>query len=45
MPAAMICTPPCCWAQHHCKYDVDEDALINSVKLYVQVALDFNFGC
>lgn len=34
-----------CWAQHHCKYDVDEDALINSVKLYVQVALDFNAGC
>lgn len=34
-----------CWAQHHCKYNVDEDALINSVKMYVQVAMDFNSGC
>jgi metal-dependent amidase/aminoacylase/carboxypeptidase family protein len=33
-----------CWAQHHCKYNVDEDALINSVKMYVQVAMDFNAG-
>lgn len=34
-----------CWAQHHCKYDVDEDVLINSVMLYAQVAQDFNSGC
>lgn len=34
-----------CYAQHHCKYNVDEPALLNSVKLYVQTALDFNSGC
>ena len=30
------------WPQHSAKYTVDEDALLNSVKLYVQVALDHN---
>ena len=30
------------WPQHSPKYTVDEDALLNSVMLYVQVALDHN---
>lgn len=30
------------WPQHSAKYTVDEDALLNSVMLYVQVALDHN---
>ena len=30
------------WPQHSAKYTVDEDALLNSVMLYAQVALDFN---
>ena len=30
------------WPQHSSKYTVDEDALLNSVMLYAQVALDFN---
>lgn len=30
------------WPQHSAKYTVDEDALLNSVMLYVQVAMDFN---
>ena len=30
------------WPQHSSKYTVDEDALIKSVMLYVQVALDHN---
>ena len=30
------------WPQHSPKYTVDEDALLNSVKLYAQVALDHN---
>ena len=32
------------WPQHSAKYRVDEDALMNSVLLYVQVALDHNAG-
>lgn len=32
------------WPQHSGKYRVDENALINSVLLYGQVALDFNAG-
>ena len=32
------------WPQHSGHYRVDEDALLNSVKLYAQVALDFNAG-
>lgn len=32
------------WPQHSGKYRVDENALINSVLLYVQVAMDFNAG-
>lgn len=32
------------WPQHSGKYRVDEDALINSVLLYAQVAVDFNAG-
>ena len=30
------------WPQHSSKYTVDEDALLNSVMLYAQVALDHN---
>lgn len=30
------------WPQHSPKYTVDEDSLLNSVMLYVQVALDHN---
>ena len=30
------------WPQHSSKYTVDEDALLSSVMLYVQVALDHN---
>ena len=30
------------WPQHSDKYRVDEDALLNSVKLYVQVVLEHN---
>ena len=30
------------WPQHSAKYLVDEDALLNSVMLYVQVALEHN---
>ena len=30
------------WPQHSPKYTVDEDALMNSVMLYVQMAFDFN---
>ena len=30
------------WPQHSPKYTVDEDALLNSVMLYAQVALDHN---
>jgi amidohydrolase len=30
------------WPQHSSRYTVDEDALLNSVMLYVQVALDHN---
>jgi amidohydrolase len=30
------------WPQHSAKYTVDEDALMDSVMLYVQVALDHN---
>lgn len=30
------------WPQHSAKYTVDEDALLNSVMLYAQVALDHN---
>ena len=30
------------WPQHSGHYLVDEDALLNSVKLYAQVAMDFN---
>ena len=30
------------WPQHSAKYTVDESALLNSVMLYTQVALDFN---
>ena len=30
------------WPQHSSKYTVDENALLNSVMLYVQVALDHN---
>ena len=30
------------WPQHSPKYTVDEDALLNSVMLYVQMAVDFN---
>ena len=30
------------WPQHSPKYTVDEDALLNSVMLYVQVAMDHN---
>ncbi|WP_312279971.1 amidohydrolase [Oscillibacter sp.] len=32
------------WPQHSGKYRVDESALINSVLLYAQVAVDFNAG-
>lgn len=32
------------WPQHSGKYRVDENALINSVLLYAQVAVDFNAG-
>lgn len=32
------------WPQHSAKYVVDENALIKSVMLYVQVALDHNAG-
>ena len=32
------------WPQHSGKYRVDEDALMNSVLLYTQVAMDFNAG-
>jgi len=32
------------WPQHSGKYRVDENALINSVLLYAQVAMDFNAG-
>lgn len=32
------------WPQHSGKYRVDEDALMNSVLLYAQVAMDFNAG-
>lgn len=32
------------WPQHSGHYLVDEDALLNSVKLYAQVAVDFNAG-
>lgn len=32
------------WPQHSGKYMVDESALLNSVKLYAQVAMDFNAG-
>lgn len=32
------------WPQHSGKYRVDESALINSVLLYTQVAVDFNAG-
>ena len=30
------------WPQHSARYTVDEDALMNSVLLYVQVAMDHN---
>ena len=30
------------WPQHSAKYTVDEEALLNSVMLYVQVAMDHN---
>lgn len=30
------------WPQHSAKYKVDEDALLNSVMLYAQVAIDHN---
>ena len=32
------------WPQHSPKYTVDEDALLNSVMLYAQVAMDHNAG-
>ena len=30
------------WPQHSSRYNVDEDALLNSVMLYAQVAMDHN---
>ena len=29
------------YAQHHCKYQVDEAMLIKGAQIYAQVALDF----